>query len=200
MRRSLLALAPLLSLALAQCTSYGTDYTNNGNYNIDKSSNEYFSFSSIFSGTLVCYSGSRSWLIVMQGANPRSSTLCLSAQRAISMPARASTFSLQPTTPPSRRHGRSSRLSNAGVWDEKVFEANFGIAPFSGIPFSLMSSGAWKIVLQGNQIAVQRNINLSVGVPQVVTVTVGRVPQSHHLKRPHADRKSNRQLPQWSWA
>jgi len=36
--------------ASADCTSYGVDYSNGGRYNIDSSSNQYFSFISIFQG------------------------------------------------------------------------------------------------------------------------------------------------------
>jgi hypothetical protein len=39
-----------------------------------------------------------------------------------------------------------------------------------------MSSGQWKIILSGDQIAVQRIITLTAGVPQTVTITV----ISHH--------------------
>jgi len=51
----------------------------------------------------------------------------------------------------------------------------------SGIPFSAMKSGAWRIVVEGSQIAVQRTINLNVGNPSVVIVTVcrSRIP-SHY--------------------
>jgi hypothetical protein len=35
-----------------------------------------------------------------------------------------------------------------------------------------MQSGTWKIILQSNQIAVQRTITLTVGVPQTTVVTV----------------------------
>ncbi len=42
----------------------------------------------------------------------------------------------------------------------------------SGIPFSAMRSGRWKIVLSGRQISSQRSITLTVGVPQTTWVTV----------------------------
>ena len=42
----------------------------------------------------------------------------------------------------------------------------------SGIPFSAMRSGVWKIIVSGDQIAVQRSITLTVGVPQTTTVIV----------------------------
>lgn len=41
-----------------------------------------------------------------------------------------------------------------------------------GIPFSVMRSGAWKIVVTGYQLSVQRTINLTVGLPQTTWVTV----------------------------
>jgi hypothetical protein len=41
-----------------------------------------------------------------------------------------------------------------------------------GIPFSAMRSGVWKIIVSGDQIAVQRSITLTVGIPQTVVVTV----------------------------
>jgi len=40
-----------------------------------------------------------------------------------------------------------------------------------GIPFSVMRSGAWKIVVTGYQLSVQRTINLTVGLPQTTWVT-----------------------------
>lgn len=126
-RQSLLALAPLLSLALAQCTSYGVDYTNNGNYNIDRSSNDYFKFTSIFQG---CQSETVNPVLVSPDGNQYA----------------CSSINIQQNN-------------------------NAEVTSTCGIPFSLMSSGQWRIVLQGNQIALQRNINLSVGVPQVITVT-----------------------------
>jgi hypothetical protein len=52
--RPRLLLAALLSLCLGVlgqgCTSYGVDYSNGGSYYIDGSSNQYFSFVSVFSG------------------------------------------------------------------------------------------------------------------------------------------------------
>lgn len=39
-----------------------------------------------------------------------------------------------------------------------------------------MKSGAWKIVIQGNQVAVQRTIQLTVGVPVTSTLTVCKIP------------------------
>ena len=42
----------------------------------------------------------------------------------------------------------------------------------SGIPFSAMRTGEWKILLAGDQVQVQRTINLVVGEPEVETVTV----------------------------
>lgn len=41
-----------------------------------------------------------------------------------------------------------------------------------GIPFSAMRSGSWKIVVTGYQLAVQRTISLTVGLPQTTWVTV----------------------------
>ncbi|KAK3994650.1 hypothetical protein QBC44DRAFT_367492 [Cladorrhinum sp. PSN332] len=49
--RCLLALASLFILRVtAACTSYGVDYANGGSYYIDGSSNQYFSFITIFQG------------------------------------------------------------------------------------------------------------------------------------------------------
>lgn len=42
----------------------------------------------------------------------------------------------------------------------------------SGIPFSAMRSGEWRILLAGDEIQVQRTITLTVGEPEVETVTV----------------------------
>jgi hypothetical protein len=51
--RCVLVLIGLLALrASAACTSYGVDYSNGGAYYIDGSSNQYFTFVSVFQGTL----------------------------------------------------------------------------------------------------------------------------------------------------
>ena len=42
----------------------------------------------------------------------------------------------------------------------------------SGIPFSAMRSGEWRILLAGEEVQVQRSITLTVGEPEVETVTV----------------------------
>lgn len=41
----------------------------------------------------------------------------------------------------------------------------------SGIPYSQMRTGQWKILLQGRQLAVQRVLYLTVGTPETVVVT-----------------------------
>lgn len=50
-RPFLILLTVLATRALGQCTSYGVDYANGGEYNIDSTSNDYFSFVTIFTGT-----------------------------------------------------------------------------------------------------------------------------------------------------
>jgi len=66
----------------------------------------------------------------------------------------------------SRRHGKTPpRTGTRG-------HAKTAIG--SGIPFSAMRSGGWKIIVSGNQIGVQRSITLTVGVPATTTVTVGQ--------------------------
>ncbi len=55
--RPLLALVALLSLSLGvlgDCVSYGVDYANGGAYYIDGSSNQYFSFITVFQGKTRC--------------------------------------------------------------------------------------------------------------------------------------------------
>lgn len=46
-----LIVALLALRAVADCASYGVDFANGGSYNIDGSSNEYFSFTTIFQGS-----------------------------------------------------------------------------------------------------------------------------------------------------
>ena len=49
--RPLLVLFSILAArVLGQCTSYGIDYANGGQYYIDASSNDYFSFVTVFQG------------------------------------------------------------------------------------------------------------------------------------------------------
>lgn len=43
-------LALLTLRVAADCTSYGVDYSNGGTYSIDVSSNQYFSFITVFQG------------------------------------------------------------------------------------------------------------------------------------------------------
>jgi hypothetical protein len=51
--RCLIALLALLAVRVrADCTSYGVDYSNGGSYFIDASSNQYFTFITIFQGNV----------------------------------------------------------------------------------------------------------------------------------------------------
>ena len=60
--RSLFALAAVFSAkALADCISYGVDYANGGSYYIDASSNQYFTFQTVFQGKI--------WDLVAQSAD-----------------------------------------------------------------------------------------------------------------------------------
>ncbi|KAL1902869.1 hypothetical protein Sste5346_000780 [Sporothrix stenoceras] len=115
----------LASSALADCSSYGVDYSNGGAYYIDGSSNQYFSFITIFQG---CNQESISPILV----DPDNNQYACSA------------ISTTPT-------GAQTTST-------------------CGIPFSAMKSGTWKIIVSGDQIAVQRTITLTVGVPQTSTV------------------------------
>lgn len=46
-----LLVAVLAVQVLGQCVSFGIDYANGGEYNIDSTLNEYFSFTTVFQGT-----------------------------------------------------------------------------------------------------------------------------------------------------
>jgi len=46
----------------------------------------------------------------------------------------------------------------------------------SGIPYSAMKSGQWRIVMAGQQVQVQRTMTLTVGFPETTTITVCRHP------------------------
>lgn len=130
MRTLLAVAATVLSLsqgALADCSSYGVDYANGGAYYIDGSSNQYFSFITIFQS---CTQESISPILV----DPDNNQYACSA--VSTLPAGAQQTST------------------------------------CGIPFSAMKSGTWKIIVAGDQIAVQRTITLTVGIPQTSTVTV----------------------------
>ncbi|KAI6092012.1 hypothetical protein F4821DRAFT_254127 [Hypoxylon rubiginosum] len=112
--------------ALAACSSYGVDYVNGGSYDIDSSSNDNFTFTTIFQGcdqetvkpVLLDPSG---------GQHPCS---------AVS------------TTP-------------AGQQVTSTCE----------IRYSDMTSGLYKITIQGTSIGVQRTIALTVGTPATITIT-----------------------------
>lgn len=110
----------------ADCTSYGVDFANGGRYNIDSTSNQYFSFITIFQD---CQQEAINPVLV----GPDGSEYACSAIRT------------QP--------------------------ANQEVTSTCGIPFSLMRSGTWKIIVAGSQISVQRTITLTVGAPQTVWVT-----------------------------
>lgn len=43
---------------------------------------------------------------------------------------------------------------------------------FSGIPFSAMRTGEWRILIAGEEVQVQRTLSLIVGEPEETTVTV----------------------------
>jgi hypothetical protein len=58
--------------------------------------------------------------------------------------------------------------------------------PSSGIPFSAMVSGRWKIIVAGDQISSQRVITLTVGVPQTSWVTVRATPRLSRIAYPQA--------------
>ncbi|KAB5577570.1 hypothetical protein GE09DRAFT_1168517 [Coniochaeta sp. 2T2.1] len=113
--------------AEAACSSYGVDYSNGGAYYIDGSSNQYFSFITVFQG---CSQESISPVLVGPDDNEYA----------------CSAINTQP--------------------------AGSQVTSTCGIPYSAMQSGTWKIIVQGSQIAVQRTITLTVGVPQTVVVTV----------------------------
>ncbi|KAJ9141739.1 hypothetical protein NKR23_g7708 [Pleurostoma richardsiae] len=122
---ALLGVIVLASGVTADCTSYGVDYSNGGSYYIDGSSNQYFSFITVFQG---CSAESINPVFVAPNGDQY-------ACSAIS-------------TSPSGAQVTST----------------------CGIPYSQMSSGTWKIIVSGQQIAVQRSITLTVGIPQTTTV------------------------------
>ncbi|KAK1762352.1 hypothetical protein QBC33DRAFT_283050 [Phialemonium atrogriseum] len=116
----------LLRGVRADCKSYGVDFSNGGSYQIDGSSNQYFSFISVFQG---CNRENISPVLVSPDGNEYACS--------------------------------SIDTSSDGAQ----------VTSTCGIPFSAMKSGVWKIVLESNQIAVQRSITLKIGVPETVVVT-----------------------------
>ncbi|OIW28951.1 hypothetical protein CONLIGDRAFT_401496 [Coniochaeta ligniaria NRRL 30616] len=116
-----------VNAAEAACSSYGVDYSNGGAYYIDGSSNQYFSFITVFQG---CTQESISPVLVGPDDNEYA----------------CSSINTQP--------------------------AGTQVTSTCGIPYSAMQSGTWRIIVQSSQIAVQRTVTLTVGVPQTVVTTV----------------------------
>ncbi|KAI1098471.1 hypothetical protein F4804DRAFT_122926 [Jackrogersella minutella] len=125
--RSLWLIIGLLALrALAQCSSYGVDYVNGGSYDIDSSSNNNFTFTTIFQG---CDQESVTPILIDPSGGQHS-------------------CSAVDTTP-------------AGQQVTSTCE----------IEYSAMSSGLYKIIIQGASIGVQRTIALTAGTPSTITFT-----------------------------
>ncbi|KAK3682164.1 hypothetical protein B0T22DRAFT_386440 [Podospora appendiculata] len=110
----------------ADCTSYGVDYSNGGSYNIDSTSNQYFSFATIFQGCT------------------------------------------QETINPILVGPDGSEYACSSI---KTQPAGAAVTSTCGIPYSVMASGTWKIIVAGQQIATQRTIKLTVGAPKTVWIT-----------------------------
>ncbi|KAI0535354.1 hypothetical protein GGR58DRAFT_504399 [Xylaria digitata] len=120
-------LAGYLTLrASAACSVYGVDYSNGGSYNIDTSSDELFSFTSIFQGC------------VQESVKP-----------ALVDPAGHQYTCTAINTTPDGQEATST----------------------CAIAYSSMSSGQWRIVISGANVAVQRVINLTSVAPSTVIVT-----------------------------
>ncbi|KAK3937407.1 hypothetical protein QBC46DRAFT_319704 [Diplogelasinospora grovesii] len=125
--RCLLVLLALFAPRVrADCNSYGVDYSNGGSYYIDGSSNQYFTFITVFQG---CTQESISPVLVGPDDNEYA----------------CSAVNTQP--------------------------AGTQVTSTCGIPFSAMKSGVWRIIVSGNQIAVQRTITLTVGTPATTWIT-----------------------------
>ncbi|KAI2624860.1 hypothetical protein GGR54DRAFT_654590 [Hypoxylon sp. NC1633] len=121
-----LVIGLLTSSALAACSSYGVDYVNGGSYDIDTTSNDKFTFTTIFQG---CDQESVKPVLVdpSNGQHPCS---------AIN------------TTPAGEQVTSTCELE-----------------------LSAMTSGLYKIIIQGSKIGVQRTIALTVGTPQTTIIT-----------------------------
>ncbi|KAI1441706.1 hypothetical protein F5Y02DRAFT_430826 [Annulohypoxylon stygium] len=111
---------------LAQCSSFGVDYVNGGSYDIDSSSNNNFTFTTIF-----------------QGCDQESITPLLIDPKNIQYPCSAVN-----TTPSGEQ-----------------------VTSTCPITFSAMASGLYKIIMQGENIGVQRTIALTAGTPTTITFT-----------------------------
>ncbi|KAI1416119.1 hypothetical protein F5Y13DRAFT_206140 [Hypoxylon sp. FL1857] len=125
--RSLWFITGLFALrAVAQCSSYGVDYVNGGSYDIDSTSNDNFTFTTIFQG---CEQESVKPILLdpTNGQHPCSAVN---------------------TTP-------------AGQQVTSTCE----------IKYSAMTSGLYKIIMQGEKIGVQRTIALTSGTPTTITIT-----------------------------
>ncbi|KAI0972344.1 hypothetical protein F4678DRAFT_430043 [Xylaria arbuscula] len=110
----------------AVCAVYGVDYSNGGSYNIDGSSDDLFTFTSVFQAC------------VQESVNP-----------VLFDPAgHQYTCTAINTTP----DGQDETSTCA-------------------IAYSSMTSGQWKIVISGANVAVQRILNLNVVTPSTVIVT-----------------------------
>ena len=171
----------LLRGVRADCKSYGVDFSNGGSYQIDGSSNQYFSFISVFQG---------------KRTSPRSS-LRDQERQTDKCRRRLQPREHQPR-PRQPRWQRIRMLKRRYLFGWRPSDFNmvgprhvcfqkswFGDSPqyLSGIPFSAMKSGVWKIVLESNQIAVQRSITLKIGAPETVVVTVCHTYPSASLRR-----------------
>ncbi|KAK3316662.1 hypothetical protein B0H66DRAFT_604940 [Apodospora peruviana] len=141
--RYVLALLALFALRVrADCTSYGVDYSNGGTYNIDGTSNQYFSFVTVFQGnTFIPWHKDRA-------DNELGCT--------------------QETIQPVLVGPDGSEYACSAI---RTQPSGSQVTSTCGIPFSVMKSGSWKIIVSGDQIATQRNVNLIVGAPQTVWIT-----------------------------
>ncbi|KAI0842463.1 hypothetical protein F5Y06DRAFT_128052 [Hypoxylon sp. FL0890] len=125
--RSLWFIIGLFALrTLAQCSSYGVDYVNGGSYDIDSTSNDNFTFTTIFQG---CEQESVKPILLdpSGGQHPCSAV----------------------NTTPSGQQVTST----------------------CEIKYSAMTSGLYKIIMQGEKIGVQRTIALTVGTPTTIIIT-----------------------------
>ncbi|KAI1136175.1 hypothetical protein F5Y05DRAFT_113097 [Hypoxylon sp. FL0543] len=125
--RSLWFMISLFAIgALTQCSSYGVDYVNGGSYDVDSTSNDNFTFTTIFQG---CEQESVKPVLL----DPSGSQHPCSAVN---------------TTPAGQQVTSTCELK-----------------------YSAMTSGLYKIIMQGEKIGVQRTIALTVGTPTTIIIT-----------------------------